>query len=395
MDGTPSCSRSRPQRSEVPLQALTPPSWVRWQDLIAGFAPTEKSSGRTRGPEHGPVVEAPVSATRPPSVAPAGGAAAANAAIQLLREAIQQRHYSPRTEKAYAGWVRRFLAFHHYRDPSLLGAPDVRAYVTHLAVRLKVGPSTQNQAFSALLFLFRDVLERTLDGLDSTPRAKGPVRLPVVLTRGEVRAALGRMRGHLWLVTSLMYGSGLRLHECVALRVKDVEFDRGVLVVRDGKGRKDREAVLPEKLMDPLREQIDRVRKRHEGDLADGRGAVTFPEALERKFPTAAWELAWQWVFPGARDYVDTRTGVLRRHHVHPTLVQRVFRAAVRAAGIAKPATTHSLRHSFATHMLESGYDIRTLQELLGHRDLRTTMIYTHVTTIGNKGVRSPLDDEP
>ena len=319
----------------------------------------------------------------------------ANAAIQRLRQAIRQRHYSLRTEKSYAGWVRRFLAFHRYRDPSLLGAAEVRAYVTHLAVRQQVSASTQNQAFSALLFLFREVLERELDALDDTPRAKGPVRLPVVLTRREVRAVLGRMQGRLWIITSLMYGSGLRLQECLALRVKDVEFDRRVLVIRDGKGRKDREAVFPGKLMDPLRQQIERVRSRHGSDLADGRGAVTLPDALERKFPRAPWELGWQWVFPAARDYVDTRTGVLRRHHVHPTLVQRVFRAAVRAAGIAKPATSHSLRHSFATHMLESGYDIRTLQELLGHRDLSTTMIYTHVTMAGNKGVRSPLDDEP
>ena len=239
------------------------------------------------------------------------------------------------------------------------------------------------------------MLERKLDGLADTPRAKGPVRLPVVLTRQEVRAVLGRLRGRLWLIASLMYGSGFRLHECLGLRVKDVEFGRRVLVIRDGKGRKDRETVLPGKLLDPLRQHLERVRSQHDRDLKDGRGAVTLPDALERKYPRAPWELGWQWVFPAARHYVDTQTGILLRHHPHPTLVQRLLRAAVRAAGITKPATSHSLRHSFATNMLESGYDIRTVQELLGHRDLSTTMIYTHVTSIGIKGVRSPLDDEP
>ena len=315
--------------------------------------------------------------------------------IQRLRQVIWQRHYSRRTEKSYAGWIQRFVAFHRYRDPALLGTAEVRAYLTHLAVRQQVSASTQNQAFSALLFLFREVLERKLEGLDDTPRAKSSVRLPVVLSRHEVRAVLSRLRGRPWLIASLMYGSGLRLQECLALRIKDVEFDRRVLVVRDGKGRKDRETVFPGKLMDPLREQLQRVRSRHERDLVDGRGAVTLPDALERKYPSAPWELGWHWVFPASREYVDTGTGILRRHHLHPTLVQRIFRGAVRAAGITKPATSHSLRHSFATHMLESGYDIRTIQELLGHRDLSTTMIYTHVTSIGSKGVRSPLDDEP
>jgi integron integrase len=311
-----------------------------------------------------------------------------------MRRTIRERHYSRRTEKSYAGWARRFFAYHRYADPARLGAPEVRAYLTHLAVNRHVSASTQNQAFSALLFLFRDVLGRKLEELDDTPRAKGPVRLPVILSRGEVRAVTARLRGQLWLLASLMYGAGLRLQECLSLRVKDVDFDRRVLVVRDGKGRKDRETVLPQALIKPLRGHLGRVQVAHERDVADGRGGVTLPEALERKYPHAAWERGWQWVFPASRDYVDTQTGAFRRHHLHQTAVQRAFRAAVKEAGLAKPATSHSLRHAFATHLLEAGYDIRTVQELLGHRELNTTMIYTHVTTVGSKGVRSPLDAE-
>jgi integron integrase len=238
------------------------------------------------------------------------------------------------------------------------------------------------------------VLGRKLEDLDDTPRAKRPTRLPVVLSRSEARAVIDHLPGRVWLVGSLMYGAGLRLQECLTLRMKDVDFDRRVLMVRDGKGRKDRETVLPDTLREPLRRHLDQVRPAHERDVADGRGAVSLPEALERKYPRAPWELGWQWVFPASREYVDTRTGLLRRHHLHPTMVQRAFRTAVKKAGLTKPATSHSLRHSFATHMLEAGYDIRTVQELLGHRELNTTMIYTHVTTVGSKGVRSPLDHQ-
>jgi integron integrase len=309
-----------------------------------------------------------------------------------VREAIRERHYSRRTEKSYVGWVRRFLAFHRYADTTRMGATEVRAYLTHLATNRRVSASTQNQAFSGLLFLFRVVLSRNLEELDDTPRAKRPERLPVVLSRSEARALIDHLPGRLWLVGSLMYGAGLRLQECLTLRVKDVDFDRRVVMVRDGKGRKDREGVLPDALGEPLRRHLDQVRSAHERDLADGRGAVTLPDALERKYPRAPWELGWQWVFPASREYVDTRTGLLRRHHLHPTMVQRSFRTAAKQAGLTKPATSHSLRHSFATHMLEAGYDIRTVQELLGHRELNTTMIYTHVTTVGSKGVRSPLD---
>lgn len=342
--------------TEVPLECLTPPAWL-------------------------------------PSVPLTGGPAMARAVVQRVRQAVRQRHYSLRTEKAYAGWARRFLAFHRYPDPARLGSPEVRSFLAHLA-GLTVSASTQNQAFSALLFLFREVMGRKIVGLDDTPRAKRPVRLPLVLTRQEVDAVLSRLRGRLWLIASLMYGGGLRLEECLRLRVKDVDIGRRVLVVRDGKGRKDRETVLATKLIGPLQRHLPSVRAEHERLIAEGRGAVTLPDALERKYPRGPWELGWQWIFPAVREYVDTRTGMLRRYHLHPTVVQRAFRTAVRAAGIAKPASTHSLRHSFATHMLESGYDIRTIQELLGHRDLNTTMIYTHVTNVGSRGVRSPLDQE-
>jgi integron integrase len=309
-----------------------------------------------------------------------------------VRQAIRERHYSPRTEKSYVGWVRRFLAFHHHRDPSQLGASGVRAYLSHLATERRVAASTQNQAFSALLFLFREVLGRELEELDDTPRARKPDTIPTVLSREEARALIDHLPDQLWLIGSLIYGAGLRLQESLSLRIKDLDFQRRVVVVRDGKGRKDRETVLPDSLIPPLQQHLDRVRADHEKALADGRGAVTLPEALERKYPRAPWEPGWQWVFPASRDYVDKQTGLFRKHHLHPTVVQRAVRTAAQAAGLTKHATSHSLRHSFATHILEAGYDVRTLQELLGHRDLSTTMIYTHVTTVGSKGVRSPLD---
>jgi integron integrase len=318
----------------------------------------------------------------------------AAAIIQRLRHVLRRRRYSVRTEKSYVGWVGRFLAFHPRGEPHRLDTKDVRAYLTHLAVEGRVSASTQNQAFSALLFLFREVLERKLVGLEETARAKTPSRLPVILTRQEVHAMLAQLRKRPWLIASLMYGAGLRLQECLALRVKDVDFERRLLVVRDGKGCKDRETVLPRALVEPLRRHLELLLRRHERDLASGGGAVTLPDALARKYPRAAWAPGWQWVFPAAREYLDARTGLRRRHHLHPTVVQRVFREAVQRTGMVKRATSHSLRHAFATHLLEAGYDIRTLQELLGHRDLNTTMIYTHVTMVGGRGIRSPLDDD-
>jgi integron integrase len=362
--------RGRQADPSPPIELWTPPWWLR----KPGMLPDPPKAPPAKGP--------------PPSPA------ACHAVTERMRRTIRERHYSRRTEKSYAGWARRFFAYHRYADPARLGAPEVRAYLTHLAVRRHVSASTQNQAFSALLFLFRDVLGRKLEELDDTPRAKGPVRLPVILSRAEVRAVTARLPGRLWLVGSLMYGAGLRLQECLALRFKDVDFDRRVLVVRNGKGRKDRETVFPRALLEPLRRHLARVRAEHAKEIADGRGGVTLPEALGRKYPRAAWELGWQWVFPAARDYVDSENGTLLRHHLHATAVQRAFHTAVKEAGLTKAATSHSLRHSFATHLLEAGYDIRTVQELLGHRDLNTTMIYTHVTTVGGKGVRSPLDTD-
>jgi integron integrase len=373
-------------------EVFTPPWWLRG----TGKRP-EPTTERSDAPRPRHTLERRTdpgpAKTRPPSAV--HDAPGAQTLVERVRRTIRERHYSRRTEKSYTGWVRRFLAFHHYADADRMGATEVRAYLTHLATERHVSASTQNQCFSALLFLFREVLGRSLEHLEDTPRAKSPVRLPVILSRSEVRALIARLPGRFWLVGSLMYGSGLRLEECLRLRLKDIDFDRRVLVVRNGKGQKDRETVLPQSLFKPLRRHLDAVRATHARDVADGNGAVSLPDALERKYPRAAWEVGWQWVFPARRHYVDTRLGILRKDHLHQSMVQRVFRTAAKEAGLTKPATSHCLRHSFATHMLEAGYDIRTVQELLGHRDLNTTMIYTHVTTVGSKGVRSPLDREP
>jgi integron integrase len=277
------------------------------------------------------------------------------------------------------------------RHPLEMGAPEITAFLTALAVRLHISASTQKQAFSAVLFLYRDVLDRELTGLDDVVRAKPPIRLPLVLSRQEVAAILARLRGTSLLMASLLYGSGLRLLECARLRVKDVDFDRRELLVRDGKGRKDRVTILPEGLVLPLAQHLERVKRLHDRDTAKG-VAVDLPYALARKFPGAAREWPWRWVFPAARTYADRSTGEVRRHHLHESALQRALRAAVLEAGIPKPATCHTLRHSFATHLLESGYDIRTIQELLGHSDVNTTMIYTHVLNRGGRGVHSPLD---
>jgi integron integrase len=315
--------------------------------------------------------------------------------LERVRLAIRGRHYSPRTEKAYLGWIRRFIRFHGQSHPEGLGAPEVTAYLAYLATTGHVSASTQNQAFSGLVFLYRDVLGRELAGLDATPRAKRPIRLPLVLAREEVHAVLRNLRGVPWLMCSLMYGSGLRLLECCRLRVKDVDFARGELVVRDGKGRKDRLTVLPSRLAPILQKHLERVQDQHHRDLEGTAGFVALPDALARKYPSAPREWAWQWVFPARRIHVDAATGERRRHHLHESLLQRLFAAAVRAACLSKPATCHTLRHSFATHLLETGYDIRTIQELLGHNDVSTTMIYTHVLNRGGRGVRSPLDLMP
>jgi integron integrase len=312
--------------------------------------------------------------------------------LDRVRTLLRTRHFSRRTEQAYVAWVRRFVLFHGRRHPEGLGASEVTRYLSHLASSRQVSASTQNQAFSALVFLYRDVLGRELAGLDQVPRARLPDRLPVVLSREEVAAVLGRMHGTPRLMCALMYGAGLRLLECCRLRVKDVDFPRHELLVRDGKGRRDRVTVLPTRLVPALRAHLDRVERQHRADLEGNAGFVALPGALARKYPNAHREWPWQWVFPATRIYTDPATGERRRHHLHETVLQREFAAAVRAAQLTKPATCHTLRHSFATHLLESGSDIRTIQELLGHADVSTTMVYTHVLNRGGRGVRSPLD---
>ena len=312
--------------------------------------------------------------------------------LDLVRARCRVRHYSIRTEKRYVDWVRRFILFHNKRHPSDMGAKEVEAFLTHLAVSRNVAPSTQNQALAAILFLYKAVLEIDLPWLENVTRASKPPRLPVVLTREEVRAVLAQLDGVHHLIGSLLYGSGLRLMEAIRLRVKDVDFERCEVSVREGKGGKDRRTMLPTALIEPLRNQLDRVRVFHEHDLNDGVAPVYLPHALARKYPNAGRELAWQYMFPAAAPARDPRTGQIRRHHLGEQSFQRAIKSAIRRAGILKPASSHTLRHSFATHLLESGYDIRTVQELLGHKDIRTTQIYTHVLNRGGQGVRSPLD---
>jgi integron integrase len=311
--------------------------------------------------------------------------------LDVVRRAIRLRHYSERTEDAYIGWIRRYVVYHGKRHPRDLGEPEVTQFLSSLATR-GVSASTQNQALSAILFLYEVVLGRRVEWMDGIVRAQRPVRLPVVLSREEVSSLLVRLRGPVWLMASLMYGAGLRLLECVELRVKDVHVDRGEVTIRDGKGGKDRVTMLPVSLKRPLVEHLRLVKAQHDADRLAGRGSVALPGALREKYPRASCEWPWQWVFPATRFYVDGVTGERRRHHLHESVVQRAVRDAAKTAGIARPATCHSLRHSFATHLLESGYDIRTIQELLGHRDVSTTMIYTHVLNQGGRGVRSPLD---
>jgi integron integrase len=311
--------------------------------------------------------------------------------LDRVRQEVRLRHYSRRTEQAYVSWIRRFIVFHGRRHPRELAEPEVTAFLSSLAAR-GVSASTQNQALSAVQFLYESVMGTELEWMHEIVRAQRPVRLPVVLSRDEVGALLSRLRGPVWLMASLMYGAGLRLLECAELRVKDLNFDRGELTVRDGKGGKDRVTMLPATLKTPLADHLTRVKAQHVADLAAGRGRVALPGSLATKYPNAPGEWAWQWVFPATRFYVDSTTRERRRHHLHESVLQRAVKEAARAAGIPRPATCHSLRHSFATHLLEAGYDIRTIQELLGHRDVSTTMIYTHVLNHGGRGVRSPLD---
>ncbi len=312
--------------------------------------------------------------------------------LDRVREAIRARQYSRRTEKAYVQWIRRYIFFHGKRHPAEMGAPEVTAFLTSLAVHDKVAASTQNQALSALLFLYREVLGVELPWLDDVVRAKRPQHLPVVLTRDEVRAVLQRLDGVSRLMALLLYGAGLRLLECCHLRVKDIDFATNQIVIRDGKGRKDRVTMLPAAVKAALIAHLERAREQHQADLRRGAGWVELPNALTRKYPNAGRDWGWQWVFPATRFYVERLTGQRRRHHLHESVLQRAVKDAVRGAGITKQATCHTFRHSFATHLLEESHDIRTVQELLGHSDVSTTMIYTHVLNRGPAGVRSPAD---
>jgi integron integrase len=312
--------------------------------------------------------------------------------IERVRERIRYRHFSFRTEQAYVGWIRRFVHFHERKHPREMGAPEVEAFLNHLANDRDVAASTHNQALSALLFLYSDVLGLALPWLGEIDRPKRPRRLPVVLTQPEVREVLAQIDGTAGLMARLLYGTGMRLMECVRLRVKDLDLARGEIVVRQGKGGRDRVTMVPRALVTPLREQLARSRARWQADRLAGTAGVELPQALAGKYPQAGTSWGWFWVFPAGGLSRDPRSGVVRRHHVHEESLQRAVKRAVRNAGIAKPATTHTFRHAFATHLLESGYDIRTVQELLGHRDVSTTMIYTHVLNRGGRGVVSPLD---
>jgi integron integrase len=309
-----------------------------------------------------------------------------------LRERLRLRHYSIRTERAYVAWTRRFMAAHGNRDPRDLGGTDVERFLTDLAARDDVASGTQNQALAALLFLYREVLGTKLPWMEDMVRAKRPRRLPVVLARSEVDSLLAAMEGQTRLMAALLYGTGMRLMECVRLRVKDVDFHRSEIIVREGKGDKDRRVPLPSSLREDLRRALDRALTLHRHDVAEGFGQVKLPHALARKYPSAASEATWQFLFPAAQRSPDPRTGRIYRHHVDESVLQRAVKRARSLAGITKPATCHTLRHSFATHLLEAGQDIRTVQELLGHKDLGTTQIYTHVLGRGAGAVLSPLD---
>jgi integron integrase len=312
--------------------------------------------------------------------------------LDQVRDRIRVKHYSIRTETQYVQWIKRFILFNGKRHPRDMGAQEIEAFLTHLAVEGNVAAATQNQALSAILFLYREVLGMELPWLDKIVRAKRPQRLPVVLTKQEVRSVLEQMSGVYGLMAAMLYGTGMRLMECVRLRVKDVDFERSEILIRDGKGAKDRVTMLPDSVVANLQAHLKWRRSVFNEDKRQGKAAVYLPDALARKYPNAPTEWGWQYVFPSGSFSVDPRNGVERRHHLDEKLLQRAMKRAVQAAGIVKPATPHTLRHSFATHLLTSGYDIRTVQELLGHKDVATTMIYTHVLNKGGRGVVSPLD---
>lgn len=312
--------------------------------------------------------------------------------LDQARDKLRLKHYSYRTEQSYIAWMKRFIFFHNKLHPAAMGEKEIEAFLTYLAVKRNVSASTQNQALCALLFLYKEVLGRELTWLDSMQRAKRPARLPVVLTALEVQKLLNNLQGRSWLMASLLYGAGLRLMECARLRVKDVDFSRHEIIVREGKGNKDRITMLPAALAAPLQSHLEKVKALHAQDLTEGFGDVALPFALAQKYPNAGREWGWQYVFPASKRSIDPYSGMERRHHIDEQTLQRAVKQAIKSAEIHKPASCHTLRHSFATHLLQTGYDIRTVQELLGHKDVSTTMIYTHVLNKGGKGVISPLD---
>jgi integron integrase len=313
--------------------------------------------------------------------------------LDQLRHAIRIKHYSYSTEKTYVHWAKRYILFHNKRHPAEMGALEIEAFLSHLAQVANVSASTQNQAFNALLFLYRNVLQIELATPIQALRAKRAQHLPTVLSKTEVNQVLSGMQGLHQLMARLLYGSGLRLMECLRLRVKDIDFEGSQVVVRQGKGENDRLTMLPASLVEPLKAQIAFVKQQHEHDLANGYGSVELPYALARKYSNADKELSWQYVFPSDRLSTDPRSGITRRHHLDPSGLQRAVKTAAKLAKINKPVSPHTFRHCFATHLLEAGYDIRTVQELLGHKDVKTTMVYTHVLNRGPKAVRSPLDE--
>ncbi len=313
--------------------------------------------------------------------------------LDQLRDAIRLKHYSYSTEKSYVHWAKRYILFHNKRHPAEMGAAEIEAFLTHLAKDEKVSSSTQNQALNALLFLYRNVLQMDLPVPLHALRAKRSAHLPTVLSKDEVMRVLAAIQGRHQMMAQLLYGCGLRLMECLRLRVKDIDFERSQIVVRNGKGEKDRMTMLPVSLVEPLKAQIAFVQMQHTRDLANGFGSVELPFALARKYPNADKELGWQYLFPSDRLSTDPRSGVIRRHHLDPSGLQRAVKSAAKLAGINKPVSPHTFRHCFATHLLEAGYDIRIVQALLGHKDVRTTMVYTHVLQRGGLAVRSPLDE--
>jgi integron integrase len=326
------------------------------------------------------------------SVPPAVAASKPKKLLDQTRDVLRLKHYSLRTERSYCDWIERFIRFHQLRHPKEMGVAEITQFLTHLARVGNVSAATQNQALSALLFLYQQVLKQEVGWIDQVERAKRPKRIPVVLTRDEARKIFAHMHGMPRLMAGLLYGSGLRLMECVRLRAKDVDFGYARITVRDGKGAKDRVTMLPVNLAAPLERHLAKVKAQHEQDLEDGFGVVYLPDALARKYKSAARSWAWQFVFPSSRISLDPRTSARCRHHVNENVLQTAVKHAVRASGVDKLATCHTLRHSFATHLLENGYDIRTVQELLGHKDVSTTMIYTHVLNKPGIGVKSPLD---